>query len=446
MSDKGMEVSTPSGAALGSIWMVDWSINAYTMTQSGDVEDSITTRMLSHNGLGVDSDNSIWIGNYASIGNRSSDGEVREYNNSGYSVGGFLPGDRIIDGVDVDSNDSLWFATGGSFYKFDDSGSSLTSVNSPVSNGTEGGLGIDNNDSLLVKGYGDSVYRVDLSGSVTDSLTVPNSDDGEGLGVDSNHCIWLSIGTGQNSSIYRIDLGGDIEEQLDSPGREPEGIGIDTNDSIVVSDLIPRAYNVNIEAGYSSPYPVASVDLPGAAPYGLGVDTDGYVWTANDNISAGGPVYIYGQNLDGSIVYQLGTGYANAEAGNLGVDIDSNNCIWFGQNNFGSPAIVQLDRGGNYVSGFGAESNGIGIDSSDCIWFIEGGFSPGSIYKVDQYGIYEDGFSITVLDGSGLAVDPQGSLWASSYQYYQMYKLDQNGSVLQQLNGVGAFTKGIGYV
>lgn len=443
MSDKGMDVSTPTGGALGSIWVVDWSISGYTMSQSGEVEDSFSTRMLSHKGLGVDSNDSVWIGNYAAIGTRSSTGEIEKYDEDGYDVGGFQPGIGVVDGFDIDSNDCIWITTSSSVYKFDDGGSQLYSFSAPFGDNTEGGLGVDNDDSIwLIGGTTQSMYKLDQTGSLIKSVLAPATDS-EGLGTDSNDCLWVSADTGQDASIFKTDSDGNTVGQYDAPGRDPKGVGVNSNDSIIISDLIPKSYNVNIESGYSSPYPVSSIHMPGANPNGLGVDQGGYTWTIDGDTNT-----VYGQTTSGSVVYSFApAAYINDEAGPLGLDVDANNCIWIGGNNFGTSEVLQCNRQGSIISSFAliGDARGIGIDSSDCIWTM-------SRYNESIYTYDQSGTTLSAIDnplqygGAGLAINPDGSLWASNYQNYQMYKMDENGSIIQQLNGVGAFTKGIGYV
>ena len=249
--------------------------------------------------------------------------------------------------------------------------------NSAIHSGNDGvGSGLDaetyrGSKNILIE---DEVYtETNVFGlGILSQFTSPSSFP-QGIGLDSNDSIWHASLSA--SSIYQLDQSGATLSQFASPLRgrgNARGIGVDSNDSIWHADAsVGSIYQLDQSGSILTQF--AS---PSRLPKGIGLDSSDSIWHVDGFIAFDS---IYQLDQSGSILTQL----ASPSSGPSGIDIDSNDSIWNADSD--ADSIYQLDQSGNALSQFASPSSiptGIGIDSNDSIWNAD--VDANSIYQLEK--------------------------------------------------------------
>lgn len=395
------------GAAGGfAIWSTNYQDDIFAATQSGSVSKQFLGPAAKARGIGINSDGSYWIadGHTNVLYKTDQDG----------SVVNKLSINQSPAGVGVDSQDSVWISDPRSLYKFNEGGKKVKEID-----GRSGadGLGIASDDSIwLADDIDDDIYRMDNTGSVIEYISNPLTYAPKGLDIDSNDSIWVA---GQASnSIYELNTSGSILSSFYVYDNTIVGVGVNNSDSIIY----PR-----VDAGYiyeTADYAGSiqqSFQTSSNSPRGLGRDPNGSLWHA-DGAS------IYQTTEGGSVISSINPGGDAYAQG--GVGVDSNGCIWHQGLQGEIALIFQLDQDGSAISSFSTDHfnfYGIGFNSDDSLWNSNGSnpFSSGTtLLKYDQSGslvesIYQDKDGVT-----GIGVGGDDSVWLASTQYDSFYQID----------------------
>lgn len=155
---------------------------------------------------------------------------------------------------------------------------------------------------------------------------------------------------------------------------------------------------------------------PDGGPEGVGLDSNDSIWHFADFDDK-----IYQLDQSGTKISNFATPSTNG----MGVGINSNDSIWHGAKDLSS--IIQFDRSGSQLKTFATPSSGpqgISLDSKDCIWHIDGGAN--SIYHFDQNGTQIGKVSAPAGDPRGLGINSEDSIFTSDTDKASIWRLTQN--------------------
>ncbi len=239
----------------------------------------------------------------------------------------------LNDGVDIiiGPDDKLYVSdySGNKIVKMDKDGSNITTVTTDVVNPE--GMAFDNDGNLIVaEYYRGRVAKVDSGGNTT--YSEDNLDYVAGVAVDSHNKIFvMGKSTG---NIYKMDADGSnstvfVTVKKDSSAIENslQGLGIDSNDNLYVSDLI-NGRIIKID-----PSSVQSDFATVSAPRWVSVGEDGYVYASSGN-GINGTIEKFDLSGNKIETYSTGSYYP------WGTQVDASGVIYFVHN--GANAIKIL--------------------------------------------------------------------------------------------------------
>jgi sugar lactone lactonase YvrE len=215
----------------------------------------------------------------------------------------------------------------------------------------------------------------------------------------------------------------------------PTALAVDSTGSVWIANYFGGVATKLSAAGV----PAAANGFADAAlyeSYGIAVDANDNAWVTNEegNSANGynGSISKFsstGQVLSGTGFIAGGIYYPYAIAG------DTNGNMWVAD--FGRSQASLLDNNGNSLIGAGYTSSalplplGVAVDGSHNAWFATSASAakatPGG--TITNYGC--------CTGPSGIAIDPQGSVWVSDYSGSALVQLSAAGAVWQKLSGVG---------
>jgi hypothetical protein len=240
--------------------------------------------------------------------------------------------------------------------------------------------------------------------------------DGSGSGVDTD--LVLGSEALETASFYEaVFTGTNVEPQFSSPSFSPEGVGLDSNNSIWHADSSSESiYQLDqsgsVASGFSS---------PSGTPKGLGVDSTDSIWYAGEEGT--GTKSIFEVAPSGGVFggSSIATQFSSPSISPEGVGLDSNDCIWHADN--GTLSIFVLDQSGAFYTAFGGHSGdytGLGLDDS-CVWLADELNS--SVYRYSRSGDLIAKFKSPSDSPTGLGLDSNDCIWhadQSSESFYRM--------------------------
>lgn len=198
----------------------------------------------------------------------------------------------------------------------------------------------------------------------------------------------------------------------------PSDVAIDSDGNLWVLETNScRVQKFNQKGEYLDGF-----DEPGEVQcFSIAVDAEGSIWVA----SIEGEIMQF--DSDGELLNTISGGMLAAP---MGLEFDSDGNLWVAQTSGGEkPPIVKFDSEGEFLGGFGAESelitpSDVAIDPEGNIWVTEELVAEESaprVHKLDPEGEYVFGFG-TYGTGpgefgypAGIAIDPEGDLWIADY-------------------------------
>lgn len=198
----------------GCVWIANQDTNVISKTdqQGSSVYTSFSTPSNSPKGIGIDEDNCIW---------HADDGTdlFYKYDRSGTLQSSFSSPTSLPMGVGNDSNDCIWYTDGNAgIVQIDRTGSIITSWSAPTESGVPSsqvrGLDVDSNNCVWhIDQYTKKIYKWNQSGSIVTSYTyTPSAVLVGGLGFDNSGYIWWV--NRSDNVIYKDGTGGLASRKL----------------------------------------------------------------------------------------------------------------------------------------------------------------------------------------------------------------------------------------
>jgi len=161
---------------------------------------------------------------------------------------------------------------------------------------------------------------------------------------------------------------------------------------------------------------------PSSGPTDIGLDSSDSIWITEEFSS------VYEVNQSGTIQTQLNKNIP------VGIDSDSNDCIWvYAHDPNNLESVFKLDQSGteltNYVPNNGSGSS-LTIDSNDSIIYVES--SSEKMYKENQSGTLIFERSLFRIDPIGVGSKTNDSLYTTFFATESIYVVDENQN---KLNG-----------
>lgn len=174
-----------------------------------------------------------------------------------------------------------------------------------------------------------------------------------------------------------------------------------------------------------------------------GPQVGGYLWIGMEDTGC-----IHKTDTSYSTITQIAGPSTNPRA----LTLDNQISLWVGTTNYNT-CIYHIDQSGSVIDSLYWDQgvtyiNGLSYDlDTGCIWMCHR--SPEVMYRLNQDGSILESFSLSTNFPKGVDLDNDKSLWTGTYfDGYSMYKYNQNGSVIDSFgsphvpDGVGINSDG----
>jgi len=254
--------------------------------------------------------------------------------------------------------------------------------------------------------------------TIAGNSAIHSGNDGVGSGLDADtYRGSTNVLVEGEAYAETIAAAGATLSQFASPSGSPQGIGLDSSDSIWNADFSAESIYQLDQSGAT----LSQFASPSGIPTGIGLDSSDSIWHADRLADS-----IYQLDQSGATLSQ----FASPSGFPQGIGLDSSDSIWHSDDTFDDDSIYQLDQSGATLSQFASPSSiprGIGLDSSDSIWHADA--SAKSIYQLDQSGATLSQFASPSSNPTGIGLDSSDSIWHADFSADSIYQLTSNEQI-----------------